>query len=133
VQEEEEEEEEDIHCWATGWTIEVLGFGFRRELGIFLFTTSSRTGLDPTQAPIQWSPGALTVGVKRPVRKADLSPPSSAEVKDFVELYFHSLNKPSRRGAQLKKRTQTTLPLPYSGLQQSRSRILYSTNWRHSK
>jgi hypothetical protein len=29
-------------------------------------------------------------GVKRPVREADLSPPSSAEVKEWVELYLHS-------------------------------------------
>jgi hypothetical protein len=39
--------------------------------------------------------------VKRPVREADRSPPSSAEVKEFVELYLHS-STPSRRGAQLK-------------------------------
>jgi hypothetical protein len=31
--------------WATGWTIEVLGFDSRRGLGIFLFTTASRTAL----------------------------------------------------------------------------------------
>jgi len=33
----------------------------------------------------------------------DHTPPSSAEVKEWVELYFHSPSKPSRRGAQLKK------------------------------
>jgi hypothetical protein len=31
-------------------------------------------------------------------READHSPPSSAEVKECVELYFHSLNTPSWRG-----------------------------------
>jgi hypothetical protein len=39
--------------WATGWTIGVLGFDSRRGLGIFLFTTASRTALGPTQPPIQ--------------------------------------------------------------------------------
>jgi hypothetical protein len=37
------------------------------------------------------------------VREADHSPPSSAEVKEGVQLYRHSLNTPSWRGAQLKK------------------------------
>jgi len=31
--------------------------------------------------------------------EADHSPPSSAEVKECVELYLHSPNKPSWRGA----------------------------------
>jgi hypothetical protein len=34
-------------------------------------------------------------------RKADNSPPSNAEVKEWVELYLHSPNTPSWRGAQL--------------------------------
>jgi hypothetical protein len=68
--------------WAMGWTIGVLGFYSRRGLGIFLFTTASRTALGPTQPPIQWVPGVLSVGVKRPGREADHSPPSSAEVKN---------------------------------------------------
>jgi hypothetical protein len=34
-------------------------------------------------------------------READHSPPSSAEVKEWVELYFHSPNTPSWRGAHL--------------------------------
>jgi hypothetical protein len=40
---------------------------------------------------IQWLPGALSLGVKRPGREADSSPPSSAEVKELVELYLHTL------------------------------------------
>jgi hypothetical protein len=47
-----------------------------------LFTTVSRTALGPTQPPIHWVPGALSLGVKRPGRDADHSPPSSAEVKN---------------------------------------------------
>jgi hypothetical protein len=52
--------------------------------------TASRTGVGPTQPPIQWVTGALSLGVKRPGREADHSPPSSAEVKECVKLYFHS-------------------------------------------
>jgi len=47
---------------------------------------------------------ALSLGVKRPGREADHSPPSSAEVKECVELYLHSPNTPSWRGVQLKHR-----------------------------
>jgi hypothetical protein len=34
-------------------------------------------------------------------READHSPPSSAEVKEWMELYLYSPNTPSWRGAQL--------------------------------
>jgi hypothetical protein len=85
-----------------GWTVGVLGFDSRRGLGIVLFTTASRTALWPAQPPIQWVPEALSLGVKRPRREADHSPPSSAEVKECAELYLHSPNTPSWRGAQLK-------------------------------
>jgi hypothetical protein len=94
---------------ATGWMIGVLGFDSRRGLGIFLFTTASRTALGPTQPPIQWVPRALSLWVKRPGRKIDHSPTSSAEIKECVELYLHSPNTPSWRGAQLMKSTGTIL------------------------
>jgi hypothetical protein len=74
-------------------------------MGIFLFITMSRTALWPThQPPIQCVPGAPSLGVKRQGCEADHSPPSSAEVKEWVELYFHSPNTLSWRGAQLKHR-----------------------------
>jgi hypothetical protein len=41
-------------------------------------------------------------------READNSPPSTAEVKELVELYVHSPNTPSGRGAQLKHRDNFT-------------------------
>jgi hypothetical protein len=56
-------------------------FRFPAGLGILLFTAASRTALGPTQPPIQWVPGALSLGVKRPEREPDHSP-SSAEVKE---------------------------------------------------
>jgi hypothetical protein len=73
---------QSVQRWATGWTIGVLGFDSRRGMGIFLFTTASGTALGLTQPPIQWVPGALSLGVKRPGRDADHSPPSSAKVKE---------------------------------------------------
>jgi hypothetical protein len=89
--------------WATGWTIGVLGFDSRRGLGIFLFTTASRTAVGPTQPPIQRVPGSLSLGVKRPGSEADHSPPTSTE-----ELYLHYPNTPSWRGVQLKHRDDFT-------------------------
>jgi hypothetical protein len=89
----------------------VLGFDSRRGLGIFLFITASRTALGPTQPPIRWVPGALSLEVKRPGSKANHSPPSSAEVKECVELYLHSSNTPSWRGAQFTHRDNFTFTL----------------------
>jgi hypothetical protein len=75
---------------ALGYGLDDQGFKSRQGLGIFLFTTASRTALGPTQPPIQWVPGAPSLGVKQPGREADHSPPSSAEIKECVELYLHS-------------------------------------------
>jgi hypothetical protein len=73
---------QSVQHWAIGWTIGVLGFDFWQGLGIFLFTTASRIALGPTQPPIQWVPGALSLGVKQPGSEADYSLPSSAKVKE---------------------------------------------------
>jgi hypothetical protein len=94
--------------WGTGWMIG--GFESRQGLGIFLFAAALRPLLGPTQPPIQWVPGALSLGVKRLGCEADHSPPSSAEVKECVELYVHSPITPPWRGAQLKLRDNFTLP-----------------------
>jgi hypothetical protein len=87
-----------------------------RWVGIFLFTPVSRTALGPTQPSIQWVPGALSPGVKRPGRESDHSLPSSADVKECVELYLHSSDTSSWRGAQLKQKLRDNftfnLPLP---------------------
>jgi hypothetical protein len=73
---------QSVWCWAMDWTIGVLGFDFWWGLGIFLFTTASRTALGPTQPPIEWVAGALSLGVEQLGREADHSPPSNAEVKE---------------------------------------------------
>jgi hypothetical protein len=49
---------------------------------MFFFTTASRPALRPTEPPIQWVSGSLSLGVKWPGCEADYSPPSSAEVKN---------------------------------------------------
>jgi hypothetical protein len=83
--------------------VRVLEFDSWLGLGIFFFTTASRTALGPTQPSIQWVPRALSLGVKWPGCEADHSSPSSAKVKKCMELYLHSPNTPSWHGAQLKK------------------------------
>jgi hypothetical protein len=52
---------------------------------------------------IQWVPWDLSPGVKWLGREAGHSSPSSAKVKECVEIYLHSPNTPSWRGARLKK------------------------------
>jgi hypothetical protein len=49
---------------------------------IFCFNTASRPALWPTQTPIQWVPGILSLGVKWPEIECDNSLTSSAEVKN---------------------------------------------------
>jgi hypothetical protein len=60
---------QSVQHWDTGWMIRVLGFDSQQGLGIFLVTTASRTALGPTQPPIQWVPGVLSLGVKQPGMK----------------------------------------------------------------
>jgi hypothetical protein len=65
----------------------------------------------PTQPPIQWVPGALSLRVKRLGREADHSPPSSVEIKERVELYLPSPIRLHGVALSYKKRsTGTTLP-----------------------
>jgi hypothetical protein len=59
----------------------------------FLFSTSSRPVLQPTQPPIQCVPWALSPEVKQLGRETDQSPPNSAEVKK-IWIYIFSLPYP---------------------------------------
>jgi len=68
------------------------GFGFQQGQGrnSFLMSTASRPALGITLPLIQWVPGALSPGIKLPMREANHSFPSNAEVKNAWVLYFHS-------------------------------------------
>jgi hypothetical protein len=55
---------------------------FPAGAGNFSLHTMSRTALGPTQSPIQWVLGVLSLGVKQQGHEADHSSPSSAEVKE---------------------------------------------------
>jgi len=57
------------------------------------FLHPSRLALGPTQPPIQWVLG-LSQG-KQPEHGVDHPPPSSAEVKDRVQIYLYSPSGPS--------------------------------------
>jgi hypothetical protein len=64
--------------------------GLDSRLGkeMFLFPIASRPGLGPTQAPIQWAPGALSPGVTRQVHKATTHLQFVSR-SGMVELYLH--------------------------------------------
>jgi hypothetical protein len=68
---------------ATGYGLDDRGVGVRVPVGSRIFSSPRRPDwfLGPTQSPIQWIPGALSLGVKRQGREVDHLPPASAEVK----------------------------------------------------
>jgi hypothetical protein len=73
---------------------------FRNSIPIYHFRAhrvQTGSGAHPASYPI--APGTLSLGVKREGREADHSPPSSSEVKKYVELSLHSPNTYSCHGA----------------------------------
>jgi hypothetical protein len=71
---------------ATGYGLEDRMIGVRfpagAMMGIFFLDIMSRPPLGSTQSPTQWVSGTLSLGVERPGREADHSPPSRSEVKN---------------------------------------------------
>jgi hypothetical protein len=60
-----------------------IGVRFPAGQRIFPVASVSRPALGPTQPPVRWVSGLLSLGVKaRPGRDADHSPPSSVEVEN---------------------------------------------------
>ena len=57
------------------------------------FPHQSRPALGPIQPPVKWT-RVSSPGVKRSGRLVDLPPPSSAEVKERVEMYPYSASGP---------------------------------------
>jgi hypothetical protein len=78
-----------IYCYpmATSWTIGVLGFDFRGGGGGECFSSTSRP--ERLRGPPSLQPNGYQ-GLFLSGRESDHSPPSSADVKELVELYLHS-------------------------------------------
>jgi hypothetical protein len=90
----------NIGNWTTYFD---LGFDSRRGAGNFSLNHHVHNGSGAH--PASYPKGNRS---SFPGGEADNSPPSSAEVKEWVELYFHSPNTPSWRGAQLNHRDNFT-------------------------
>jgi hypothetical protein len=76
------EEPGQLRGVALSYGLDDRGFESRQELQIFLFTTAFRPALGPTQPPVQWVRGVLSLGAKRPGSETKHSPSPSAEVKN---------------------------------------------------
>jgi hypothetical protein len=59
-----------------------MEFEYRPGQDVYYLPKTSRTGLWPTQTPIQWIMRFISPWVKRPAREAYHSPPSNCEVKN---------------------------------------------------
>jgi hypothetical protein len=55
---------------ANGYGLDDRGVAVRVPVGSRIFSTASRPALGPTQPPIQWVTGAVSLGVKRAGREA---------------------------------------------------------------
>jgi hypothetical protein len=78
---------------AIGYGLDDRGVGVRVPVGSRIFSSPScpdRLWGPLNQPPIQWVPGTLSPGVKRPGFEADHSPLTSAEAKKNLAIYIHS-------------------------------------------
>ena len=74
--------------YTTRFITEKSWFHSRKRQEMCLFSKTSR--LRPSQSPIQWVPEDIFRGVKLPKREANLSTPSSVEVKNARHCTFTS-------------------------------------------
>jgi hypothetical protein len=84
---------------------------FQTGAGNFSFHHRIQTGFGAHSASYLMATRGSFLGVKRPGREADHSPPSSAEVKECVRLYLHSPTRPSWCASRLKKEHRDNLTL----------------------
>jgi hypothetical protein len=68
---------------AAGYWLDGRGVEVRVPVESRIFSMSSIPALGSTQPPIQWAPGAVSPGLKRPGREADHSPPTSARSRKY--------------------------------------------------
>ena len=62
------------------WTTKESGFDFQQDTAIILFFAVSRLILGPTQPPIQWVAGTVSLWIKQPLCEGIKQP--MCEVKD---------------------------------------------------
>jgi hypothetical protein len=79
----------------------------KRPLGRSRHRWEDNIKMDLREIGIDGVQGAFSLGVKWPGHEADYSPPSSAKVKECMELYLHSPNMPSWCGPQSKHKDFT--------------------------
>jgi hypothetical protein len=66
---------------ATSYGLDNRGVGVQDSVGLRTFSSPvSWPDLGPTQPPIQWIPGVLSLEIKQPGSEAESSHPSNAEV-----------------------------------------------------
>jgi hypothetical protein len=86
---------------ATGYELDDRGGRSSSSGGVknFIFSTASRLAMRPTLPPIQYLLAALSPTLKRPVREADHSPPTNAEVKKtwIYTIIPHAFSRRSAR------------------------------------
>jgi hypothetical protein len=69
-------------AWRLGNELDDRGSIPGRGCDTVLLATASTSALGPTQPPIQWIPGVLSLRIKRPGREADHSPPHIVETNN---------------------------------------------------
>jgi hypothetical protein len=80
--------------WLVGWLAPLVTITWCNKPNNHEFLRENNWRWGPPSLPIQWVSGALSLRVKRPGREADHSPPSSAEVTEWMDLYLHSPSMP---------------------------------------